>query len=122
MIAGVGVSVDKPLHDVDLQGADVHLLAPLALAGVQGLHTVDVVPDGHIPAARGDDHKRGWQAAVPIQTFGQLNVLVVGVDVLNRLLDVHTYSPVLERYRLSPIFIVIPKSRVLSYHESTLFF
>ena len=59
----------------------MHLLAPLALAGVQGLHAVDVVPDGHIPAARGDDHKCGWQAAVLVQTFSQLDVLVVGIDV-----------------------------------------
>lgn len=69
-IARIRIAVDEPLHNIQLQRADVHLLAASALAGVECAHAVYVVPYGHVPAAGCYHHKGGRQAAVFVEFLG----------------------------------------------------
>ena len=64
----IGISVDDPLHDIQLKGANMQLLPALALGCVQRPHAVDIIPYIGVSRCRRYRHKL-FADGVPVLQF-----------------------------------------------------
>src|SRR5689334_10392346 len=66
---------DNAVHQVDLQGADMHLPAGRRLRAIQGPHARDIGIDVLMPALGWQQHEIHWQAASAIEDFSNPDML-----------------------------------------------
>jgi hypothetical protein len=75
-IAFVRELPNHPVANVELQGAQVHLLATLRLDHVQASHPRDVRPDVRMPALRLQEHEAGREHPLGVKVFRELHVVL----------------------------------------------
>lgn len=79
-VALVGVAVDEPLHDVELERAQVVLLPLPLLHHVERPHPRDVGPHLVVPGRRLQQHEPGRQPGLVLKVLAQPDMLPVVVD------------------------------------------